>query len=147
MSEQKEETQKKPSENKKNKKKQTQIWLWVAIVAVVIIAGIFTYYYFGNKESQNVDQMLTNLEDDDAKVVKEVSKIMILPEETPSLATVLDKTKLDGRPFFAKAENGDKLMLFTGAQKAILYRPATKQIVEVMPLVMNQEVNNEALSN
>jgi hypothetical protein len=72
----------------------------------------------------------------DQKTIDELAKLMVLPDETPSIATVLDKTKLADQPFFARAENDDKLILYTQAGKAILYRPTTKQIVEVMPLIL-----------
>jgi hypothetical protein len=62
---------------------------------------------------------------------------MVLPaDETPSIATVLDKDKLDGQAFFANAQNGDKMIIYTNAKKAILFRPSEKLVVEVMPLLI-----------
>ena len=71
-------------------------------------------------------------------LVAKVGKLMTLPtDEAPSVATVTDSTKLAGQPFFAKAQDGDKVLIFTNAKQAILYRPSTDKIVEVMPLSFN----------
>lgn len=62
----------------------------------------------------------------------EIGKIMDLPsDETPTLATVTDKSKLESQPFFKKAENDDKVLIYVKAGKAILYRPSAKKIIEV----------------
>ncbi len=56
---------------------------------------------------------------------------MEVPDEMPTLATIDDKTKLEKSTFFSRAENGDKILLFTNAKKAILFRPSTGKIVDV----------------
>lgn len=112
----------------------------ILVVAVGIMAGsviLFTHG-FGNGLNTN----------DDQKVIEQVSKVMDLPsDETPSIATVLDKTKLSDQAFFARAEDGDKLLLYTGAQKAILYRPSSKTIIEVMPLIISQDTQSDNSQN
>lgn len=64
-------------------------------------------------------------------LVKEVSKIIELPNETPVLATVTDLNKVQNQEFFAKAKTGDKVLVFVNSKKAILYRPDEKKIIEV----------------
>jgi len=55
---------------------------------------------------------------------------MELPsDELPTVATVTDSTKLAKEPFFEKAKNGDKTLIFSQAGKAILYDPKTHKIV------------------
>lgn len=66
------------------------------------------------------------------KIIAEVGKSFDLPkDEKPSVATVKDKDKLKDQPFFAKAENNDITFIYSGAKLAILYRPSTKQIINV----------------
>ncbi len=70
-------------------------------------------------------------------LVTEVGKLMILPSnETPTVATVNDKDKLKGQAFFATAQNGDKVLIYTGIKKAILYRPSIHKIVDVVPVAV-----------
>ena len=72
------------------------------------------------------------------RIVGEVGKLYALPEgEEPSVATVSDKSKLADQPFFAKAENGDVTLIYANAKLAILYRPTTKQIVNVSAVTID----------
>lgn len=74
-----------------------------------------------------------------ATLVAAVSQLMILPEgEDPTIATVADTEKLKDQPFFANAEVGDKVLLFTTSKRAILYRPSANKIIEVAPINLGQ---------
>jgi uncharacterized protein HemX len=65
----------------------------------------------------------------------EVGKLIQLPtDEVPTVATVIDAAKVKSQAFFASAQNGDKLLLYSKSGKAILYRPSTKKIIEVAPI-------------
>jgi hypothetical protein len=66
------------------------------------------------------------------KYVAEVGKLMLLPNETPKLATVsnVDQVK-EQSSFYKNAQEGDVVLVFVDAKKAILYRPSEKKIVEV----------------
>jgi hypothetical protein len=68
-------------------------------------------------------------------VVEEVRKIMILPDEEPQVAEVANSEALKNQPFFKPAQNGDKVLFFIEAKKALLYRPSTHQIVDYAPLI------------
>jgi len=63
-----------------------------------------------------------------------VGKLMELPHETPTIATVTDVNKLEDQPFFAKAQNGDKVLIFSAAQRAIIYRPSTNKVIDITPI-------------
>jgi len=66
------------------------------------------------------------------KLIEEVGRVILLPEgETPTVATVTDVEKVKDQAFFAKAQNGDKILIYSGAKKAYLYRPSEKRIIEV----------------
>src|SRR3972149_6827979 len=73
-------------------------------------------------------------------IMAKVSKLADLPiGETPNIATVNDATKLRDQPFFAKAENGDKVLIFQNAHTAILYRPGTNKIIEYSTITVAVE--------
>lgn len=67
-------------------------------------------------------------------LIAEVSeRALVPPNETPTISTVLDKNKVN-QPFLANAEDGDKVLLYFLADRAIVYRPSTKKIVNMGPL-------------
>ena len=63
-----------------------------------------------------------------------IRKHIILPdEEVPAMLTVTDQGKLS-TPFLSKAKNGDKILIYQDAKKAIIYRPSIDRIVDVGPV-------------
>jgi len=77
----------------------------------------------------------------DATVAK-VGKLIALPsDEKPTVATVTDASKVKDQTFFQNSVNGDVVLIYTKAQKAILYRPTENKIVEVGAVnIDNQQV-------
>jgi hypothetical protein len=72
--------------------------------------------------------------------VAAVGKLIVLPtDEQPTLATVVDPSKLKNQPFFAQAQKGDQVLIYTNARKAILYSPTANKIVEVAPLIIGAQ--------
>lgn len=71
---------------------------------------------------------------------EEVGKVYVLPNEDPIIATVTDTNVLPNDPFYSQARNGDKILLFQISQKAILYRPSIKKVVEVGTLPAPKEI-------
>ena len=66
---------------------------------------------------------LTNL-------TSQIGKLIILPnDEMPTLTTINDVDKLKDQPFFANAKNNDKLLVYTNAKWAVLYRPSENRII------------------
>lgn len=107
-----------------NKKNIFWMFLFVLIVSLVGMSG---YFYFQYKKATAVDAGKNEI----ASYVLKIGKFMILPEgEEPTMATVADKERLSSQSFFAKAENGDKVLFFSKSQKAILYRPSQNMIIE-----------------
>ena len=106
-------------------------------LVIILAAASYPSYYFYNKY-QDAQKALSNPQkkaDEEVKsLVRKVGKLIELPKETPTVATVTEKKKLIDQPFFAKAENGDKVLIFPNAKKAILYRPAENKIIEVAPI-------------
>jgi hypothetical protein len=127
-------------EVEKKVKKSSRVILPV-VAGILILAGIAATYYFytQNQKSQALLKDPTAAQTAEVKVVTaEIGKLMDLPTgEDPTVATVLDKTKLAGQAFFVKAENGDKVLIYSKAGEAILYRPSTNRIINVSPVNAN----------
>lgn len=105
----------------------------LAIVLIVLLAGSTAYFFKKYNDAKNnpvtADQAAQAEVD---KYTEEVGKLYDLPkDEKPSVATVKDKEQLKDQPFFNKAENGDITLIYSQAKLAILYRPSTKQLVNV----------------
>jgi hypothetical protein len=78
-------------------------------------------------------------------LVTEVGKLLALPsDEKPTVATITDVEKLKEQAFFKNAMNQDKVLIYTNAKKAILYRPSEKKVVEVGAVNINQQPRVEA---
>ncbi len=67
-------------------------------------------------------------------IIKKVGEHIVLPKETPTIATVSDPEKLRDQPFFDNAKVGDKVLVFSTSGKAILYSPSLDKIIEVAPI-------------
>jgi len=73
------------------------------------------------------------------EMVEKVEKLIELPkDETPTIATVSDLSKLKNQSFFANAKKYDKIFIYTKAKKAYLYRPSENKIIEVAAINLNK---------
>lgn len=115
----------------------------IFIVLTIISTGSGGYFYYQYQQSQKELQTLKTdpttvqkaAEAEVKKLIEEVARLISLPEgEEPTVAIVTDVEKLKDQAFFAKAKNGDKVIIYTQAKKAILYDPVAKKIVDVAPI-------------
>lgn len=110
--------------------KYFQLTFLVPLLLVFLVAVAAGGYYLYSERTKEKDVAAV-----DPALIEKVGSLIELPAgETPTLATVSDVTKLQGQPFFARAQNGDKVLIYQIARKAILYRPGTGKIVEVGPV-------------
>ncbi len=137
------------SEVVKHKSKSPFKFLGVVLMLLIAGAGYGGAYYYYN-QYQKTKIVLDNPEVASQNEVKEITeklgKIYELPaDEEPTVATVLDKEKLKDQPFFAKSENGDKVIIYTKSQLAILFRISDNKIISVAPVALQepQEVEDE----
>jgi len=114
----------------------------LAAVLLIVFGGVGGLIKL-SKENRQLKTEIQVLKEDPNKIAKEetakvvalVGKLVILPEgEEPVMATVTDKEKLKDQPVFAKAENGDKILIYSIAQKAYIYNPTKNVIVDVVPV-------------
>ena len=108
------------------------------ILVLLLVLALLTSYYFytkyqTSKQSLNKPQVETGQAIETLK--EKIGTLIELPkEEEPIPATVSDVTKLKDQTFFAKAKNGDKVLIYSKAKLAILYRPSTNKIINVAPV-------------
>ncbi len=107
------------------------------VIGVVCVGLVVTSWYFYSQWKKAVNVSADNTQEV-LSVAEEIGRHIQLPQdETPTLATVSDKEKLKDQQFFAAAENGDKVLIYSNARKAILYRPSIDRIIEVAPIFFN----------
>lgn len=119
--------------NIKENNQRSSILLFIP--PILLVAGAMYVIYLHaqirdlKKSPQKTAQEETRL------LTAAVSQLIVLPEgEDPTIATVNDPEKLKDQPFFARAQKGDKVLIYTRAKKAILYNPFSNKIVEVAPV-------------
>lgn len=105
---------------------------WQIIVLAVILIGAAAGGWWLAQRKQEISSGDVEVR----AIVQKVQKHMLLPgDESPGLVTVVDKSKIVDIPFLQhSAENGDKLLVYTKARKAILYRPSIDRVVDVGPV-------------
>ncbi|OGM97011.1 MAG: hypothetical protein A3B86_00855 [Candidatus Yanofskybacteria bacterium RIFCSPHIGHO2_02_FULL_38_22b] len=68
---------------------------------------------------------------EDEKILKKISKFVVLPEDKLTTAIVKDVNLLKNNPFFHNANNGDKLFMFEKSEKIFLYSVSLGKIINI----------------
>lgn len=106
-------------------------------IVVLILSVVAAYFYFKYREATRVGAQEV------AFLARKIERVMELPSEPPpTVATVTDVTKLQSQEFFTKAQNGDKVLFYVPQKRAVLYRPSTGKIVDVVPIQKNDTVSS-----
>lgn len=118
----------------------------IIIGAIILLTALIGSSYYFYSKYQKAQMLLNNTgavgKEEVKTLVYQVGKLIELPaNETPTVATVTDIIKLKDQPFFTKAKNGDKVLIYTQAKKAILYRPSTNKVIDVAPVNIGQAQN------
>ena len=118
---------------------KTYLKTLVILCVLVLLFVSSTVYLFMQNQALTSDPQQTT-QDEVTRIVEEVSKLIVLPtDEIPTLATVSDPLALKDQPFFKDAKKGDKVLIYQTAQKAILYDPVAKKVLNVAPLNISGE--------
>lgn len=88
-----------------------------AVLLVVLIAGLVYVLWPDPAQISNDDIIV--------QIGRELS---ISGDGNPAILSVVDKEQAT-QPFLEQAENGDKVVLYYKAKKAVLYRPSEQRIV------------------
>ncbi|SRR5258708_8328624 len=113
------------------------------VVLAIIGLGSAGYFYFQYQKAQKEIQTIKTdpstvqkaAQEEAKRLVADVGKLIELPGgEDPTVATITDISKLKDQPFFQRAKNGDKVLIYTNAKKAILYDPRAHKVIDVAPV-------------
>lgn len=121
----------------------------VILVLILIASGVYAFRLKKSNEElmMKIPPTQAQEEADIATIVPYVSKYMVLPDEKPTIATVVDKEKLNkSQPFFKDAENGDKILVFQNARKVLLYRnhgTGSGKVINFDVFVINPPANQQ----
>lgn len=110
-----------------------------AIGTLIILVGVWVGYraWFPGEPTSSApvsgeEQAATA--EIESLITKISRHIMLPPGEEPTVATVSDPAKLKDQAFFANAQVGDKVLIYTKARKAYLYDPEGDILLEVAPI-------------
>jgi hypothetical protein len=114
----------------------------ILILAIAGIGGAGYFYYKYQKAQLEIQTIKTDpstvqkaAQEEAKQLVSSVAQLIELPQgEDPTVATITDIDKLKDQPFFQKAKNGDKVLIYTNAKKAILYSPSSNKVIDVAPV-------------
>ena len=119
----------------KNKKILT---LLIIVVVALLGFAIFNKFYPTTKtaEGQLSEKQIKTL-------VTKVSKLINVPAETPVIATIIKADQLIiEQKFYTGSKDGDYLMVFPTAQKAIIYRESENKLINVGPIIVDQKATS-----
>ena len=124
----------------------------LVIVLLILVVFVDARRRAAEKKLEQLTVQLSqsgNTEENKAKaaaVVNEVRKLIDIPEGVePTVATIVDVEALQEKnPFYAKAENGDYLIVTP--TRAILYSQKKKMILDVVPVQLDQQAAQQNAS-
>lgn len=111
----------------------------VILITILIIGGAFAYLGIKYMEAKRDVQRLSNPQEaakqENKTLIDRIGQLVEVPtDQEPTIATVQDVSKLQGQAFFQNAQNGDKVLIYAQAKKAVLYRPSTDKVIQVAPV-------------
>ena len=128
-----------PKVQKKKVKIPRMIWVFFAATTLGLLcgAGVFWFTHRAALSSQNLSpkasEKPSQTTSDD--IVKKVAKLMVLPgDEVPTIAMVSDVNVLKDQLFFKNAKNGNFVLMYAKARRAILYDAELDKVIEVAPI-------------
>lgn len=118
----------------------------VAIAVLILVVGgwVLSNYLQTRDQLNKLADPKTSSQTVINIITDQIRDAIDVPNETPTLATVSDVERLRSQVFFKNAENGDKVLIYAQACKAVLYRQSTKKIIAVMSACGNDGQNQQS---
>lgn len=124
-------------------------YLLVLVIVLVLLLGTYLLIFVSpvgawlgvgvNKGSQEYQQKMYLKEVE--SLTKKIDRHLLLPTgEVPQLRTIEDaKAAAGAQTFFAGTVDGDKVLIYVNARKAVVYSPSRDLVVNVGPIFMDEE--------
>jgi predicted S18 family serine protease len=103
----------------------------LVILTLLAVGGSASGIYYYNKYQAMVERA-KDPQAEVKEVLAKVGKLIELPKgEEPTVATVQDAEQIKSQPFFSKAQNGYRVILYTNARLAILFDEQANKLINV----------------
>ena len=121
------------------KKGGSSVFVGLVIGVIIGVGGLWTWNYFNAAPSAANVVSQTN-QAQIADLIAKVGKLVILPSgEQPVIATITDAASLiKTQAFYSGAINGDVVLVYQKAAKAIVYSSSRNLIVNIGPVIVQQ---------
>ncbi|MDL2327355.1 hypothetical protein LJC64_01675 [Ruminococcaceae bacterium OttesenSCG-928-A11] len=113
-----------------NNKKKVAIASTIIIIVGVVVGLAISFLIPKPLSSIELQQ---SIEQQTEKLTTSIGSKVDLPDETPIVSRVTDKTLLEGE-IFEKAENDDKVLIYSEARLMVIYRESTDEIIATGPV-------------
>ncbi len=118
----------------KNSHKKLYGVIGIFLILLLVVGGFGFYFYKKSNALSQINEI--NTEEGIAeldKAVIDIGKVAVLPiNDSPTLFVVSDPEQLKADAFFDSSKSGDQMLLYPRIGFAILYRPISGQIVNMM---------------
>lgn len=127
----------------------------VLILFILASAGFgWSYYKYSQTKKElaklsSIDGQKQIAKQEIEDLLKKIRRHMVLPDgEEPVVATITDKDLLaKEQPFYAQAHNGDRVIAYMTARKAIIFDPVRDIIVNSGPIYVDSAAQKQQIDN
>ena len=106
--------------------------VWIVLIIIVLVASMSIFLGILYKNQMATKQKARAKAEQET--VDKISKLLRLPNETPIFVTVFNEKDFENNDLFRKVKTGDKILVYLNSKQAIIYRPSTNQVIEVLPV-------------
>jgi hypothetical protein len=102
----------------------------IAVAAILVLSiGFISLRHLQAKTQPNSSPQQATAEIKD--VTTKVGRLVLLPSggQVPTVAIIKNAATLKNQSFFANAQDGDYVLVYSQAKKAILYRPSINRVI------------------
>lgn len=124
----------------------TRRWRWriggkivttVLVLLCFCLAGSSVYFY-RNSKAVGDDASVMH-----AEIIDKISSVLVLPDEAPTVITVVDRQRLSNQQLAQRVHNGDVVFIFSDANKLVIYRPDIEKVVDILSVQAPSATNGE----